>query len=195
MFPAFGKYFDPELNSIYEQDLDKAKQLLREGGYPNGFSFTITVPSNYQQHIDTAQVLVEQFKAIGVDAQIELVEWASWLSDVYVGRSYEATVIGVDASTLTARALLERFHSGDSGNFINYANPAYDTAFENAVASTDDGQKTAYYKECLRILADDAANVYIQDMPEFVALNRRFGGYEFYPLYVQDMAKIYIMNP
>jgi peptide/nickel transport system substrate-binding protein len=195
MFPAFGKYFDPELNDIYEQDLDKARQLLREGGYPDGFSFTITVPSNYQQHIDTAQVLVEQFRAIGVNARIELVEWASWLSDVYVGRNYEATVIGVDASTLTARALLERFHSGAGDNFTNYANPAYDAAFENAIASSDDAEKTAYYKECLRILATSAANVYIQDLPEFVALNRRFGGYEFYPLYVQDMAKIYIANP
>ena len=72
---------------------------------------TITVPSNYQPHMDTAQVLVEQLKAIGVNATIQPVEWASWLSDVYTGRRYQATVVGVDASNMTARALLERFTS------------------------------------------------------------------------------------
>jgi fatty acid-binding protein DegV len=40
------------------------------------------------------------------------------------------------------------------------------------------------------ILAEDAANVYIQDLPEFVALNKKYTGYEFYPLYVQDIAKL-----
>ena len=41
------------------------------------------------------------------------------------------------------------------------------------------------------ILAEDAANVYIQDMAEFVPLNKKLRGYTFYPLYVQDIAKLY----
>ena len=39
-------------------------------------------------------------------------------------------------------------------------------------------------------MAEDAVNVYIQDLPEFVALNKKYTGYEFYPLYVQDIAKL-----
>lgn len=190
MFPAFGKYYMEELNDTYNQDLEKAKALLAEAGYPNGFSFTITVPSNYQPHIDTAQVLVEEFKAVGVNAQIKLIEWDSWLSDVYQGRKFQSTVVGVDASNLTASALLERFASDSGKNFINYSNAAYDAALEKAVSSTDDEEKTKYYKECERILSETAANVYIQDLPEFVALNKKYTGYEFYPLYVQDIAKL-----
>ena len=194
MFPAFGKYYMEELNDLYATDLERAKQLLTEAGYPDGFSFTLTVPSNYQQHIDTAQVVAEQLKQIGVTADIQLIEWDSWLSDVYTDRNYEATVVGVDASSLTAAALLERFVSTAGNNFINYSNPAYDEAFANAKASVDDAQKTEYYKECERILAEDAANVYIQDLPSFVALNKKYGGYEFYPLYVQDIAKLYLVD-
>ncbi len=194
MFPSFQKYYMEELKDVYEQDVEKSKQLLAEAGYADGFSFTITVPSNYPQHVDTAQVLVEQFKAVGIEAKIELIEWESWLSDVYAGHQYETTVIGVDAASLTARALLERFTSASPSNFISYDNAEYDLAFANAAGSTDDLAKTAYYKECERILAEDAANVYIQDLPEFVALNKNFGGYEFYPLYVQDIAKLYIVS-
>lgn len=191
MFPAFGKYYMEELNDMYAADTAKAKELLAQAGYPDGFTFTLTVPSNYQQHIDTAQVVAEQLKQIGVTANIQLVEWETWLSEVYTNRNYEATVVGVDAASLTAAALLERFTSDASDNFINFDSAAYDEAYAAAKASTDDEEKTKYYKECEEILAEEAANVYIQDLPSFVALNKKYGGYEFYPLYVQDFAKLY----
>ena len=190
MFPAFGKYYMEELNDAYPTDIEKAKELLKEAGYEDGFSFTITVPSNYQPHIDTAQVLVEQFKKIGVDAKIQLVEWDSWLSDVYQNRQFQSTVVGVDASNLTGASLLQRFTSDSPKNFINYSNEDYDAAFEKAIDSVEDEEKTTYYKECEKILSDTAANVYIQDLPEFVALNKKYTGYEFYPLYVQDVSKL-----
>jgi len=190
IYPSFSKYFVPELNNTYSQDLDKAKALLKEAGYPDGFTFTITVPSNYSQHIDTAQVLAEQLEKIGVKANIQQVEWNNWLSDVYTNRNYEATVIGVDASTLNAPALLGRFVSTADNNFTNYNNADYDAAYAKAEAETDDDKKTADFKECETILSTDAANVYIQDLPEFVALNKKYTGYVFYPLYAQDVAKL-----
>lgn len=190
MFPAFGKYYMEELNDAYPTNVEKAKELLKEAGYGDGLSFTITVPSNYQPHIDTAQVLVEQFKKIGVQAEIQLVEWDSWLSDVYQNRQFQSTVVGVDAANLTGAALLQRFTSDSPKNFINYKNEEYDAAFEKAISSVEDTEKTQYYKECEKILSDTAANVYIQDLPEFVALNKKYTGYEFYPLYVQDVAKL-----
>ena len=194
MFPAFGKYYMPELNDIYNQDFEKAKALLKEAGYPDGFTFTLSVPSNHQPHVDTAQVVAEQLKNIGVTAEINLIEWESWLSDVYTNRDFEATIVGLDASTLTANALLARFETGSSKNFINYSNADYDAAYAKAAAATDDEEKTAAFKECETILAETAANVYIQDLPELVALNKKYAGYEFYPIYVQDISKLYIVE-
>ncbi|MEG0590102.1 MAG: ABC transporter substrate-binding protein, partial [Lachnospiraceae bacterium] len=75
MFPAFGKYYDESLKDVYQPDVEKAKKLLKEAGYPDGFAMTITVPSNYQPHLDTAQVIVEELKKINVDAIIQPVEW------------------------------------------------------------------------------------------------------------------------
>ncbi|MBP5309513.1 MAG: ABC transporter substrate-binding protein [Lachnospiraceae bacterium] len=192
MFPAFGKYYMKELNDTYNTDIDKAKKLLAEAGYPDGFEFTITVASNYQQHVDTAQVLKEQFKKIGVTANINLVEWDTWLNDVYIGRNFETTVVGVDASTLTASAMLGRFVSDSGKNFINYSNPEYDKVYAEAIATVDDNVRTEKYKTCEKILSEDAANVYIQDLPNLVAVNKKFGGYEFYPLYVMDFSKLYV---
>ena len=194
MIPAFGKYYDESLAELYPYDVQKAKDLLAEAGYGDGFTFTITVPSNYQQHVDTAQVIAEQLKDVNVTAEIQLVDWNTWLSETYSNRNYEATVIGVDAPQLTATAFLDRFVSTAGDNFVNYENADYDVAFANAMATTDEAQKVVYFKECETYLAKDAANVYIQDLPEFTALNKKYAGYEFYPMYVMDVSKIYIVD-
>lgn len=178
IFPAFGKYYIEELNDTYPTDIEKAEGAACLGrAMRTVLAFTMKVPSNYHQHVDTAQVVAEQLKQIGVTANIELIEWEAWLSDVYQGRDFEATLVGVDASTLTAGAMLSRFCSDAHNNFINYNNADYDTAYANALAAeaaSDDDKATEYYKECETILADTAANIYIQDMCELVAIRKGY---------------------
>lgn len=190
MFPGFSKYYAGDLADFYTYNIDKAKELLAEAGYPDGFTFTITVPSNYKFHVDTAQVIVEQLKQVGITAEIQQIEWASWINDVYVGRNYEATIIGLDAK-LAARDVLERYNSTADNNFLNYSNQKYDEVLAKAIATTKDEEKITYYKELQTILTEDAAAVYIQDPALLVAVNKKLGGYTFYPVYVQDMASVY----
>ena len=190
MYPAFAKYFDESLTNRYPHDPAKAKELLAEAGYPDGFSMTITVPSNYQPHVDTAEVLADQLTEIGVKAELKPVEWSSWLSDVYADRKFESTVIGVDASNMTARALLERFVSTADDNFINYQNADYDALFEQATAAADDAEQTALYKEMEKNLTENAANVYLQDMADLVAVRKGVEGLTFYPMYVLDLSAL-----
>ena len=191
MYPAFSKYFVEELTDYYQPDPEKAKALLAEAGYENGFSFTITVASNHTPHVNTAQVIAYQLEQIGVTANIELVDWNTWYSDVYKGRDFEATVSGMDAASLTASAMLARFESTSSKNFIGFENADYDAAYNAAVAAVDEQEQTELFKQCQYILTENAANVYIQDLAEFVAMQTDVGGYEFYPLYLMDMAKVY----
>jgi len=190
MYPAFAKYFMPELNDVYNQDLDKARDLLAQAGYPNGFDFTVQVSSAHPQHAETAEVLKEQLAQVGVTAIIQPVEWNSWLSDVYSDRRFEGTVVGLDASALNAPSMLARFVSDAGNNFVNFSSAAYDETYARARAAIDDDEKTELYKACERILAEECASVYIQDLPSFVALAKRFTGYEFYPLYAQNLATI-----
>jgi len=82
--------------------------------------------------------------------------------------------------------------SDNDSNMINYNNPDYDAAFAAAQSTADDVQQTAAYKDCLRILSDTAANVYLQDLADFVAVHPAVQGYTFYPLYVMDMARLSI---
>jgi len=190
MYPAFGKYFMDELTYYYPYDVEKAKSLLTDAGYPDGFEMTITVPSNYQPHVDTAQVVAEQLKAINVKAEIQLVEWGTWVSDVYQGRNFQTTICGFDASTMTARALLERFTTGNAKNFINYSSANYDELFQKALSTYDDAQQTEFYKAMEKDLTENAANVYIQDLADLVAVRKGLTGLQFYPIYVLDVSTL-----
>ena len=190
MYPSFGKYYE-DLSSYYTQDIEKAKSLMAEAGYENGFDLVIKAPGNYPIHVDTAQIIAEQLKAINVNVTVEVIEWSTWLSDVYSARDYQATVVGFDTSAaLTAQSLLARFVSTSSKNLCNFSSADYDETYAAALAATDEAGQIALYKQCQTILAEEAANVYIQEPCDFVAVRNGISGYQFYPLYVMDLSKI-----
>lgn len=189
MFPGLGRYFHKDIAGKYEYNVEKAKELLKQAGYPDGFEFTIKIPNNYQFHISTGEVLVAQLKKIGVTAKIELIDWSVWLDEVYSKRNYEATIIGFD-STLAPNDLMRRFVSDNEKNMCNYKNEEYDKYYDMAVATVKEEEKVEYYKKLQEFLAEDAASVFIQDPPLMVAVNKKLTGYTFYPVYVQDMSTI-----
>lgn len=191
MFPNFGKYFDASLADNYGYDLEKAKELLTEAGYGDGFSFTITYASEYEHpYGDMAAAIQQQLGQVGITVELNPVEWNSWYTDVYKAREFETTIVGFDTSVLTASGMLQRWTTDASKNMINYSNADYDAAYAAAQASQDDAEQTGLYKRCLEILSETAANVYIQDLAEYVVINPALEGYEFYPLYILDMSTV-----
>jgi len=188
---SMPQYYNKDTDSIYTRNIEKAKQLLEDAGYATGFEMTISVPSNYQLHVESAQVIVAQLKEVGINASIELVEWSTWLSDIYAKRNYQATIIGL-TPLLTPRDALARYNSDASDNFVNFNNPQFDEIFALAEKEIDLSKKTEYYKQLQMILAEDAASVFIQDPSLLIAVNKRLDGYSVYPYYIQDMSTIYI---
>lgn len=190
MIPAMSKYYNDATTDTYSYDPEKAKALLAEAGYANGFDLVISVPSSYSQHVATAEIIVEQLKAVGINASISAIEWSSWLSDVYQGRDFQATVVGVDGK-LSPNDWFKKYVSTSSNNFMNYSNPEFDSTFDAAMATIDDAEKVQLYKELQQMLADDAVNVYIEDPADFVAVNSALDGYVSYPIAAQDLSTVY----
>ena len=176
MFPSFSKYYDESLTDYYTPDLEKAKALLAEAGYPDGFEMTITVPSNYTPHVNTATVLVELLREIGVKATVQPVDWGTWLEEVYSNRKFQSTVTGLTSDNMTARKLLERFGTEVGNNFTNYSNEEYDEILAKALSTADDAEQTELYKQLERNLTENAANVYLQDMADLVAVRKGLDG-------------------
>jgi len=194
MLPSLESYY-VDLNGTYGTgaNIEKAKQLLAEAGYPDGFDLVISTPSNYEVHMQTAEVIVEQLKAAGINASIDAIEWNSWLSDVYTDRNYAATVCALTGDS-TPGYLLNRFTTNSSKNFINFASEKYDEVYAKVVAATSMEERGTYYKELQQILVDEAATGFTLCIANKVAVSNELGGYTFYPVYVQDMATVYYIS-
>ena len=191
MIPALKQWYEPAAENLYEYNTEKAKQLLAEAGYADGFELEITVPSSYTQHVQTAEIIVDQLSRVGIQATIKKVEWTTWKEETYRNRQYEATIIGFDG-TLAPSDWLKKYETTAANNIANYSNEEYDTLLADALASIDETEKSTLYKQMQMNLAENAASVFIQDPADFVAMNEKFGGYEFYPTGAWDVSKIYI---
>ncbi|GHV66491.1 diguanylate phosphodiesterase [Spirochaetia bacterium] len=194
LIPGLEVYYDKSLKNPYPADIARAKALLAEAGYGEGgkkLSLEITVPSNYTMHVDTAQVILEQLARAGIEGSIKLVDWATWLSDVYRGRQYQSTIISLDANNVSPRSFLARYQSSSGSNFINYKDANFDRIYQAVLTEPDEQKRISLYREAQRIISENAASVYIQDIYSFKAF--RGGAYEGvknYPLYVIDFASI-----
>lgn len=190
MLPTLQDFY-VDANDVYGTgaNVDKAKELLADAGYADGINLEIKVPSNYEVHMQTAEVVADQLQAAGINVVIVPVEWATWLDEVYNGRNYQATISGITCDQ-TPGYLLNRFQTESSKNFINYANAEYDEIYLKAAASLDLAEKAGYYKALQNMLVEDAGTAFLSVPPITVAVKPELSGYTFYPVYVQDMSVV-----
>ncbi len=93
-----GSHFSPadpgyvDLTGMYAYNPDKAKALLKEAGYPDGFKATLKLPPpSYARR--SGEIIAQQLKAVGIQVEIIPVEWAQWLSDVFKNKDYDLTIV------------------------------------------------------------------------------------------------------
>lgn len=187
--PVMGEYFREGLEYLYPYDIERAKELLAE--VPEDKSFTITVPSNYDFHVTTAEYIATKLNEVGFNVDIETVEWGVWLDRVYAGRQFEATIIAFDG-VLDPDPLMRRYTSDFPRNMNNYSNPVYDELLNQAISETDVSTRAELYGKAQEILAVDLPSLFIMDPTFMVAVNPRIGGYTIYSTYVQDLASLYV---
>lgn len=194
MLPTLKDFYS-DLNDTYgtAANVEKAKELLADAGYADGFDLEITIPSNYEFHMQTGEVIVEQLKAVGINAKINPVEWNAWLEDCYNGRKYQATISGITCD-MTPGYLLNRFQTESKKNFVNFASEEYDEIYLKAAGSLDLKKKAEYYAELQKIVCDEAASAFLQVPANTTAINKELEGYKFYPVYVQDLSTVYFKD-
>ncbi len=193
MSPVMKNYYNEETEGIYTHNIEKAKELLKEAGYEDGFEFTLSLPTNYRFHADTGVIVSEQLKKVGIKANLVEVEWGTWLKDIYAGRKYEGTVIALDGK-IEPYDILNRYISTHRRNFMNYNSEKYDEVMNKITQTTDEEAKRELYKEAQMILAQDIPVVFIMAPAGIVATDRDLRGYTPYPIYVQDISTLYFVK-
>lgn len=190
MSPAMGDYYLDGLQDVYKQDVEKAKELLAEAGYPDGFKTTITISSHNDIYSSIAQIAVENLKEIGIDVEIEVVEWGVWLERVYAGRDYEMTTIDLTGRPSAYEVLNDYISTNDAENFFLFNNKEFDKVMSDVLLETDRDKQIEYYQRAQEILNEQAAAVYIADYEILWGSKKNITGLKNYPFWFHDMKEV-----
>lgn len=188
--PILNVFYNDKLTQVNQFNIEKAKELLKEAGYEKGFDLTITVPSNYAVHVDTAQIIAGQLEKINIRCKINGIEWTTWLSDVYSNRKYETTVIAFGGK-LEPNDILKRYVSTYKRNFVGFKNEQFDDYFTQALTELNEAKRIELYKECQRILAEECPCAFICDPNNTLLIKKNLKGFTYYPISFYDFSSLY----
>jgi peptide/nickel transport system substrate-binding protein len=158
-----------DMSKAVPYDPAKAKKLLAEAGYPNGFEAVLRVSPQYYYTVRTGEVLVSQLAKVGVKVKIEQIEWPQWLSQVYKDASYDLTIIG----------------HAEPWDIANYANPNYYFRWDNkdfqalykeSEQTVDDKKRREQYARLQKMMADEAPVVWLYMHPRLVVAKKGVTG-------------------
>lgn len=189
--PSMGDWsIDVESHELYQHDVEKAKQLLADAGYPDGFDITITTASSYADMVDTAQLLQQQWKQIGINAEIQQVEWGEYI-DIWSNTSADILVGRNGSGTDPDRAMNYFFHTDGSANVWKFSSPEYDALVEEAKAMIDIDTRKEMYGDAQNLLLELSPNLFLVSPKNYVAVRDNVTDYEPYPHSTEDLDKVY----
>jgi len=179
--PANAAYVD--LTGTYPHDIAMAKQLLKEAGLESGFKATLKLPPVPYAR-DGGQIIASQLREIGIELEIIPVEWADWLSQVFTDKNYDLTIV-----SHTEPNDIDIYSRKDY--YFNYDNPAFDKVIEDLNLTSDEAKRTDLYKQAQKILADDAVNGFLYELPKVGVWDAKVEGlWENAPVQANDLTKV-----
>ena len=152
----------------YDQDVERAKELLAEAGYPDGFEMELLPTTQYGETVRAAQVLQQQLAEIGIDASINAPEWSEWL-ELEGNFLYDAYICNWNGLIDADQYYYLQHHTGLVFNFTGYSNPEFDELVDAGRAISDFDERYEIYEQADKILVDDAPYIYMYNKNEIRA--------------------------
>lgn len=186
---AFNENISP-----YEYDVEKAKKLLADAGYPNGFKTSILINDN-PQRIQIANLIAEQLKSVNIDVEVKILEWGEYLDRTANGE-HDMFILGW--STINGDpdyGLYSLFHSSQFGAFGNrtyYSNRKVDALLEKGRIEADPEKRITYYLEVQEILHDEAPWIYLWINENVDIARSNVKGFKQHPSGIHLLSGVYL---
>jgi peptide/nickel transport system substrate-binding protein len=192
---VLGSNVDPlnpyfvDLAQAMPYDPARAKKLLSEAGYPNGFDAVLKVAPQYYYTVRTGEVLVDQLKKVGVNVKIEQIEWGQWVSRVWREADYDLTIIG-------------HAEAWDINNYANpkyyfrYDSPKFQELFRKSEVTLDDKARREQFAQLQKLLVEEAPVVWLYVHPRLVVTKKGVHGlWKDLPISSNDLSEVSWTSP
>lgn len=185
---APGTPYYADMTWVYAHDPKRARALLAEAGYPQGFRATLTLPANYAFHVRTGEVLAAQLAEVGIELDLNLVDWPTWLERVYGQADFDLTVIGHVGRLDPALTLA--FYGPNRRDYYfrrGWESPELNELLQLGAVISDPQARRSIYTVAQYIIAKEVVNVFLQAPHRILVARRNVGGLYLLSLYVLDL--------
>jgi len=172
-----------DLTGLYPHDPAKAKALLKEAGVTTPLDLSLILPPpDYARQ--SGQIIAAELADVGINAKIQNVEWAQWLSGVYKDHNYDLTII----------SHVEPLDIGIYANpnyYYQYDSPAFQAIDKKITTAPNLEAYKAALVEAQKQLAADAVNAYLFQLPNVTVANADLRGlWKNAPIFVNDLSAL-----
>jgi peptide/nickel transport system substrate-binding protein len=185
---GFG--YDPDFTA-YQYDPDKARELLAEAGYPDGFEFKLANPvGRYTYGDDMVQAVAGYLAEIGVNVEVEPMESAAWAERYQAGELAVTVVVPNYYPTMDVDRIVGAFHSTKGRNWLQA--PEVDPLIEEERTILDPDERLQVLHQLTAALADEAPVIWVMFPPQIYGYSPRVHDVGFRSDGLFDLSKAYI---
>jgi len=201
VLPPMLAPYDPELPTKQVFDLARAKEEMRLAGFADGLSEPITVWVRGEGDVRGAQLFQQDLKEIGIQIELKMVSFATYLKETGKPRVAQAAFTGwhqdfPDPSNFMDILFHSRsIHPENSENRSFYRNPKLDAILDSARAEVDREKRLALYAEANAILADDAPWAFLSYAVDMFAWQPYVKGFRPHPVWLNEYRNVWLDLP
>ena len=176
----------------YKYDPERAKKLLADAGYPNGFKLTLWTPSGrYLKDKEVSEAVQSYLRAVGVQAEVKVWEWSPYVTAIRQDPAREAMLLGraTPGADYTATRLFSKGAIGQY-NVTGFWHEKIEELLPKARASFDDKERTELYREIQRIVWDEAPWIFLHNQKAVVGTRKNIEGFVMLPHEVTILADV-----
>ena len=172
--PDYTGYFEPleampaSVKELFEYNPAKAKKLLAEAGYPNGFSFKVQVCACNPDHMDLLPLVAAYLEQVGVKAEIQPMEYGAFLSAM-TSKTNAAGYFMNNGHTNPTTTIRKSFVKGQVWNPSQWHDPGYEEKMAAVYLERDEGKRQELLKEMTREILDKAPYVWLPTLYMYTA--------------------------
>lgn len=166
----------------YDYNPEKAKELLAEAGYPNGFDMKLTLSESEQDQVDMSEIIQNQLGEIGINVTIDIMENASFLNLVVDG-GFDAFLLNTTGSSADPGEALKSFISTRPtwSNTTRYKNEELTSLIEEGQQTIDEDKKMEIFHNAQQIVTDECPWVFLIHNEVTFAAKKEIQGLVAYP--------------
>ncbi|MEM8749640.1 MAG: ABC transporter substrate-binding protein [Pseudomonadota bacterium] len=184
-----GTHFAPhhpayvDMVGRYPMDIEGAKKLLAEAGFPDGFKATLKLPPpTYARR--GGEIVASQLRKIGIELEIIPVEWGVWVPEVFKAKDYDLTIVShTEPQDIGVY--------GRDDYYFNYKSDAFKDVMARLNAEVDEAKRYELMRDAQKIITEDAVNGYLFQLAKAGVWNAKIEGlWENSPVQANDLTAV-----